>query len=276
MNNRKRNVFSVLYRIFNMFNFNKFLTIFIVGFVSRVLVGYFYSINIYLYFFNVMSILYYICMSAFIVLVHEFINYFIIPYFIIENLNGFYFNSLNNKLFMDSNVNDKHYAEIGSSAKARYGHRPIKSSPLSKPPITPDNIDEMKPSLIIGFNNKSNTSIRPVNINHTATSDNASPSDFKNKALRLKNNEYITKYKGEFKEFYTTYREFIKLSDYQLESLSIKIAEAYHKGKNIYHLLPDEDHKYLYDKFVDKKEETIEMNERKKYEIQQTNSNNLK
>ncbi len=66
----------------NKSNFNKFLSIFLVGFVSRILVGYFYSVNLYLDFLSPVSILYYISMSAFIVLVHEFVNNFnIIPSF---------------------------------------------------------------------------------------------------------------------------------------------------------------------------------------------------
>jgi len=70
------NIFSGLNRVFNRPNFNKFLIIFIVGFVSRILVGYLYNVNVYLDFLSLVSILYYICMSAFIVLVHEFVDYF--------------------------------------------------------------------------------------------------------------------------------------------------------------------------------------------------------
>jgi hypothetical protein len=72
----KRNIFNVLNRIFNKSNFNKVLIIFIVGFISRVFVGYIYSVNVYLDYLSPVSILYYICLSAFIVLVHEFVNYF--------------------------------------------------------------------------------------------------------------------------------------------------------------------------------------------------------
>lgn len=76
MKNNLRNIFSVLTKTFNKPNFNKFLIIFIVGFVSRVFISYFYSINVYLDFLSFVSIFYYIFMSAFIVLVHEFIDYF--------------------------------------------------------------------------------------------------------------------------------------------------------------------------------------------------------
>ena len=65
----------------NKFNLNKFLIIFMVGFVSRILVGYFYN-NVYLDFFNTVSLLNSTCMSAFIVLIQGFVHYFNnIPFF---------------------------------------------------------------------------------------------------------------------------------------------------------------------------------------------------
>ena len=72
-----RNMFNGL----NKFNLNKFLIIFMVGFVSRILVGYFYN-NVYLDFFNTVSLLNSTCMSAFIVLIQGFVHYFNnIPFF---------------------------------------------------------------------------------------------------------------------------------------------------------------------------------------------------
>lgn len=93
---------------FNKSNLNKFLIIFVVGFISRFFVGHFYSVNVYLDFLSPVSFLYYSFMSAFIVLVHEFTSYFsfnIIPSFsfissIKEVLNVF-FNT--NKATMDIN-----------------------------------------------------------------------------------------------------------------------------------------------------------------------------
>src|SRR5271168_5124316 len=77
MKNNVINVFNVLLsRIFNKSNFNKFLIIFIVGFVFRVLVGYLNNINVYLDYLSFVSILYYIFMYTFIVLVYEFVDYF--------------------------------------------------------------------------------------------------------------------------------------------------------------------------------------------------------
>jgi hypothetical protein len=75
---------GLLSRVCNKSNLSKFLIIFVVGFVSRFLVSYLYSINVHLDFLTTVSILYYISMSAFIILVHEFVNYFnlnIIPSF---------------------------------------------------------------------------------------------------------------------------------------------------------------------------------------------------
>jgi hypothetical protein len=238
MKKNLRNVFSILLgRNLNKYNFNKFLIIFFVGFFSRVLIGHFYSVNVYLYSFNVVCISYYICLSAFIILVHEFVNYFdfnIIPSFklsrIKEGIKVFYFYGLNNKMFMDSNVGAqqemKPYGKRGLSDKGSYRFRPVKSSPLSNTPITPTNINEMKPIREIIFNGKTNTSLRPVNFNHSATSHKASA-----KYLAFQErNKNILKYKDEFKDFYTTYRESIKLSDYELESLNIKMAIGEEKG----------------------------------------------
>jgi hypothetical protein len=98
-------------RICNKSNLSKLLIIFIVGFVSRLLVNYFYSINLHLDLLTTVSILYYISMSAFIILVHEFVNYFnlnIIPSFsfiykFIVNTTGYIIKlliSMNTRIFL--------------------------------------------------------------------------------------------------------------------------------------------------------------------------------
>jgi hypothetical protein len=77
----------LLGRIFTKSNLNKIIIIFIAGFISRVLIVYFYNVNVFFEYLNIISILYYSFMSFFIVIVHEVINYFefnIIPAFIIE------------------------------------------------------------------------------------------------------------------------------------------------------------------------------------------------
>jgi hypothetical protein len=77
----------LLGRILTKPNLNKIIIIFIAGFISRVLIVYFYNVNVFFEYLNIISILYYSFMSFFIVIVHEVINYFefnIIPAFIIE------------------------------------------------------------------------------------------------------------------------------------------------------------------------------------------------
>jgi hypothetical protein len=70
----KINVFSILSRIFNKSNFGKVVILFIVGFASRLFINNMYN-NVFLDYFNYISILYYIFFSVFIVLVHEFVDY---------------------------------------------------------------------------------------------------------------------------------------------------------------------------------------------------------
>jgi hypothetical protein len=90
----------LLGRIFTKPNLNKIIIIFIAGFISRVLIVYFYNVNVFFEYLNIISILYYSFMSFFIVIVHEFINYFefnIIPAFIIE-LYSMFVNAIKNIL----------------------------------------------------------------------------------------------------------------------------------------------------------------------------------
>lgn len=75
------------YRIFTKSNLNKAIIIFIIGFISRIGVNYIYDINVYLEYLNIVSFIYYIWMSLFIVLIHELIIFFdinIIPSFIYD------------------------------------------------------------------------------------------------------------------------------------------------------------------------------------------------
>jgi hypothetical protein len=282
MNNNKRNMFSVLNKNFNKSNFNKFLIIFIVGFVSRILVGYLYNINVYLYFLSSVSLLYYTCMSAFIVLVYEFFNYFgfsfssiiytsfvkfvgyIVRMFDLRNFrifsirlgdiklssmikgaNNNTIDSTSIKIFSVSDRNNELSGKtiLGEKACSRY--RPVRSSPLSNDPITPTNINEMKPIRETLFSGKTNSSLCPMKVNHSATSQEVSGVDL---AFQERNNN-ILRYKNEFKKFYTTYRESIKLSDYELESLSIKIALENDIGRVGLDVLP-EDIKPLYRKYL--------------------------
>jgi len=77
----------LLGKIFTKPNLNKVIIIFIVGFISRVFIVNIYNINVYFEYLSIISILYYSCMSFFIVVVHELVNYFefnIIPSYLLE------------------------------------------------------------------------------------------------------------------------------------------------------------------------------------------------
>lgn len=86
-----------------------------------------------------------------------------------------------------------------------------------------------------------------MNFNDSVTSKKASAKDL---AFQERNNNII-RYKDEFKVFYTAYRESIKLSDYQLENLSIQVAIENEKGNAGIYVLPD-DLKPLYRKHLRK------------------------
>jgi hypothetical protein len=77
----------LLGKIFTKANLNKIIIIFIVGFISRVFIVNIYNVNVYFEYLNIISILYYSCMSFFIVIVHELVNYYefnIIPSYFLE------------------------------------------------------------------------------------------------------------------------------------------------------------------------------------------------
>ena len=62
--------------IFNRYNFTKVVIIFVVGLSSRILVNHIYNVNVYLDYFNYVSLTYYIIFSLFIAISHELVNYF--------------------------------------------------------------------------------------------------------------------------------------------------------------------------------------------------------
>ena len=74
-----KNKFSfpgLLSRIFNKPNLNKILIVFVIGLISRIFINYIYNINVFIDYFNKVSIIYYILMFMFIVLIHEIVIYF--------------------------------------------------------------------------------------------------------------------------------------------------------------------------------------------------------
>ena len=90
MNNNK-NKFSFpefIKKIFNKSNLNKILIIFIVGLTTRISINYIYNINVFVDYFNKISIIYYVSMSMFTVFIHEVITHFninIIPTYLFDS-----------------------------------------------------------------------------------------------------------------------------------------------------------------------------------------------
>jgi hypothetical protein len=76
-------------RVFTPSNVIKILVIFVIGFVSRLLVNGFFNLNVFYDFLHPISLLYYTCMSCFIVIVHEYFNFSSLPSF------SYLFNRLN-------------------------------------------------------------------------------------------------------------------------------------------------------------------------------------
>ena len=70
------NILSLWNRNINRLNLSKVLVIFVVGFVSRVLVNYFWDVNVFVDYLNTISLTYYGMMSIFVVLVNELFSYF--------------------------------------------------------------------------------------------------------------------------------------------------------------------------------------------------------
>jgi len=70
-------------KVFTRRNFTKVLIIFFVGLISRILINHYFSINVFVDYFSLVSSIYYFFMSSFIVFIHEFVEFFnfIIPSF---------------------------------------------------------------------------------------------------------------------------------------------------------------------------------------------------
>jgi hypothetical protein len=61
---------------FNKSNVAKVFVIFIIGFISRFLINYFYNADIFVDCINIVSVIYYFFFACFIVIVHGFIDYY--------------------------------------------------------------------------------------------------------------------------------------------------------------------------------------------------------
>jgi hypothetical protein len=70
-------IFNNLFkRLFNKVTFTKVIIIFVVGLFSRVFINYFYGVNVFVEYTNVISLYYYGFMSLFVVFINEVVVYF--------------------------------------------------------------------------------------------------------------------------------------------------------------------------------------------------------
>ncbi len=80
--NKFLNVVWLLFkRILNRSNRNKIILVFILGFVTRVFVNNVYNVNVFLDYLDQISLIYYLFFSLFIIIIHEFVDYFHINLF---------------------------------------------------------------------------------------------------------------------------------------------------------------------------------------------------
>jgi hypothetical protein len=210
----------LLGRIFTKSNLNKILIIFIIGFISRIFLNIIYNDNIFSnYLYQILGI-YYLFLSSLIILINEFINYSHLTL----DVNHFSNSSFKYKGYifytMDSvgeGSSSDNNGEEGSSAN-------FNDFKLPKHKRIRELIDSEK--------------------EYDSTQD-----------LALQEKEKtINKYKKEFKEFYTTNRESIKLTTNDLEKLTIKVANKYYSTGSVsavMEILPA-DIKPLYNKFMRK------------------------
>jgi hypothetical protein len=63
-------------KLFNRVTFTKVIIIFVVGLFSRVFINYFYGVNVFVEYTNLISLYYYGFMSLFVVFIHEVVVYF--------------------------------------------------------------------------------------------------------------------------------------------------------------------------------------------------------
>jgi len=212
------NSIRLLLRItFNKSNLRKIMYIFILGLIYRVFNS---NINTVLDYLSQSSVISNLFFSLFIVIIHE-----LIEYFYIENTMSCVFNFYTSIIRMFSYKNIlKHF----------YSHYLIEDKMLIA-----SNINKMEPYREIGSSNKpsfssspiNSSSLPPTNIRITCLKAEAKAESSEETSLTYQEKDrLITKYKDEFKEFYTTRREFIKLSNYELEKLNIKVALAYSNG----------------------------------------------
>jgi hypothetical protein len=190
---------SILTRIFTKSNLIKYFTIFILGFISRIFINYMFNINIFSNYLYQISGIYYLFLSSLIILINEFLNYSHLT-LDVNHFSNSSFKYTGSKIYTMDSVGEgsssDNNGEEGSSANFNDFKRPLHKR-----------ISELK------YSEKEYDSTQDL-------------------ALQEKE-KTINKYKKEFKEFYTTNRESIKLTTDDLEKLTIKVANKYYNTGSV-------------------------------------------
>lgn len=211
-------IFSVLIRIFTKSNLIKCITIFALGFISRILLSTINDGNIFSNYLYQIFAIYYFFLYFFIVLINEFTDYFHLTL----NVNNF--------------------------SKAGFKYKTYKF-------YTMDSVEEGSSSnnKEKGYNDSANSN-RPVHNRIRDLRYSEKKYDPSQDHIYLEKEKIINKYKEEFKEFYSTNKESIKLTTDDLEKLTIKVAnKLYNTGSvsAVMDILPA-DIQSLYKKFLRK------------------------
>jgi hypothetical protein len=197
--NNKFSYPGLLYKIFNKSNLNKILIMFIVGFISRIFINNIYNINILSYYLHQISVIYCFFLSFFILFINEFIDYFHLTLDSNHIYNSsFKYKSL--KFYTINSINE------GSNSNNQEGTSNSANSGVFERPKHKRIID-----------------LRCSEKKYDPSQDLAN----------IEKEKTINKYKEEFKEFYRTNRESIKLTNEDLEKLTIKIANKYYNTGSV-------------------------------------------
>lgn len=113
---------NFLCRFFTKINLSKVIIIFVVGFTSRLFINYFYGINVFVEFTNIVSLVYYSFMSLFIVFVNEVVIFFEVDFIgAFISLITFCFNSHYFTLGNSSDNSVKYFSSKSINTFARSG-----------------------------------------------------------------------------------------------------------------------------------------------------------
>jgi hypothetical protein len=104
--------------LFNKRNLSKVFIIFVVGFFSRLLINYYFDLNVFVDYLNIVSLFYYFLMSCFIISVHNLFDFFDLSS-ITDLFKFFSFR----KIYFDSSSRDSNIHKV---IKSDFNNIPIK------------------------------------------------------------------------------------------------------------------------------------------------------